>query len=67
MSFTLGQLRDLRKARKLSQQQLADALRVGRRTIQRWENGESEEPYPLQMAALEQWAAAGTNGKRKAR
>jgi transcriptional regulator with XRE-family HTH domain len=64
MSFSIEQLRDLRIERGLSQQALADALRVGRRTVIRWEHGEAE-PTALGLAALEQWAAAGTNGSKK--
>jgi transcriptional regulator with XRE-family HTH domain len=66
MSFTLTRLRELRKSRGLSQQALADELRVGLRTVARWERDEAE-PSRLALLALEQWAAAGTNGKRKAR
>jgi transcriptional regulator with XRE-family HTH domain len=64
MSFTLTRLRELRKSRGLSQQALADELRVGLRTVARWERDEAE-PSRLALLALEQWAAAGTNGSKK--
>jgi transcriptional regulator with XRE-family HTH domain len=64
--FDLSDLRAIREQRGLSQQELAAKIGVGLRTIGRWENRKAK-PFPLQMAALEQWAAAGTNGKRKAR
>lgn len=42
-----------REALDISQQDLADHLGVGRRTLQRWEHGEAEPP----AMRLFQWAA----------
>lgn len=42
-----------REALRISQQDLADRLGVGRRTLQRWEHGEAEPP----AMRLFQWAA----------
>lgn len=47
-------LRALRQARGLSQEALADALGVDRRTVWRWENAKVAIPYPMlyKLAAL---------------
>jgi DNA-binding transcriptional regulator YiaG len=67
VSFDIGRLREIREARNMSQAALAAHLRVGLRSVVRWETEPDVTPRPIIMAALEQWAAAGTNGKRKAR
>lgn len=38
----MSRLRELRKEKKLTQQELADAIGVTRRGFQKWENGESQ-------------------------
>ena len=49
-------LRDLRKAKKLTQEQLAEILNVSRKTISRWETGSNMPDYDLlvEMADLYQ-------------
>lgn len=41
MAYSL-QLRNIRKSRKMSAQQLADALGIARSTLYGWENGDSQ-------------------------
>ncbi len=65
MSFDLGRLREIREARNMSQAALAAHLRVGLRSVVRWETEPGDEPRPIVMAALAQWAAAVTNGSKK--
>lgn len=38
----MNRLKELRKEKKLTQQELADAFQVSKRTVQYWENGESQ-------------------------
>jgi transcriptional regulator with XRE-family HTH domain len=59
MNFSIKRLRRLRKESGLSQQELADLLRIGRRTLIRWEKGEST-PTALGLKAWREWA--GTIG-----
>ncbi|MBQ4227190.1 MAG: helix-turn-helix transcriptional regulator [Clostridia bacterium] len=49
-------LKELRKAKKLTQEQLAEILNVSRRTVSRWETGTSVPDYDLlvEMADLYQ-------------
>jgi transcriptional regulator with XRE-family HTH domain len=42
-----------REAQRISQQDLADRLGIGRRTLQRWEHGDAEPP----AMRLFQWGA----------
>ncbi|HEM3879453.1 TPA: helix-turn-helix transcriptional regulator [Streptococcus suis] len=38
----MNRLKELRKEKKLTQQELADTFQVSKRTVQYWENGESQ-------------------------
>ncbi len=37
----MNRLKELRKAKKLTQQELADYMQITRRGYQKWENGEN--------------------------
>jgi transcriptional regulator with XRE-family HTH domain len=63
MSFTVNHLRRLRLERGLSQQALAELLGVDRRTVVRWEMGQSE-PSDLYRVTIDRWMG-GTNGSKK--
>ena len=48
----MSRLRELRKEKKLTQQELADAIGVTRRGFQKWEKGESQiKPEKAQQLA----------------
>lgn len=48
----MNKLRELRKEKKLSQKELAENIRVHYRTLQNWENGESQiKPDKAQQLA----------------
>lgn len=48
----MNKLRELRKEKKLTQQELAENIRVHYRTLQNWENGESQiKPEKAQQLA----------------
>ncbi len=48
----MNRLRELRKEKKLTQQELADAIGVTRRGFQKWEKGESQiKPEKAQQLA----------------
>ena len=48
----MNRLKELRKEKKLTQQELADTFQVSKRTVQYWENGESQiKPDKVQALA----------------
>jgi len=50
-SYEPDQLKDWRKARKLTQERLASELGISKRTLIRWEQGEEQQfPKLLDMA-----------------
>ena len=57
MNFSIKRLRRLRQESGLSQQELADILRISRRTLIRWEMGKSN-PTALGLKAWREWAGA---------
>ena len=51
VSFPVSRLREIREERGVSQAALARHIGVGRRSVVRWESGESS-PSPLALGAL---------------
>ena len=48
----MNRLKELRKEKKLTQQEVADAMGVSRRGFQKWENGDSQlKPDKIQQLA----------------